>query len=123
MKSIYIGLYAAGVPQHNMLNGFREGVFLKELCAKGELPGRCCNLAFPFLKDVKSGIHIVIIKYSDTVDIKVLPLDLSNQKLLKDAIPADCMDKVEAAVAEFFGLQPETDSGDPSPAYVDQDRA
>lgn len=77
---------------------------------------------FSFLSgNTKPGLYVAIVNMSNFGELKVFPLINKNQAIINKTIKPELLQRCCDSIDAFLGLVDDSEEGEPTPAYVDQD--
>lgn len=120
----FVGLYAVGDEGTSLLTlvggmAVSKPVFLTELAASKDLPSDPRFLAIGMMGNMKPGLYLGIVSFDSGVEVKVVPMKMSNQHLL-DSIDPVLRNLCLISIDKLFGMEGQPEEGEATPAYVNQ---
>lgn len=80
------------------------------------------EIPFSFLSgSAKPGLYIAIVNMSAVGELRVFPLVNKNQVIINETIKPELLQQCCNSIDVFLGMADDTEEGEPTPAYVDQD--
>ena len=80
------------------------------------------EVPFSFLSgNTKPGLYVAIVNMSNFGELKVFPLINKNQAIINKTIKPELLQRCCDSIDAFLGLVDDSEEGEPTPAYVDQD--
>ncbi|AUG88000.1 hypothetical protein RCIP0012_00027 [Klebsiella phage RCIP0012] len=124
MKQL-VAIYAVGVTTTDLLNNkigrSSTTTSLLKILVDETGTDNAKEIPFSFLSgSVKPGLYVAIVNMSTVGELKVFPLVSKNQAIINETIKPELLQRCCDSIDAFLGLV-DTEEGEPTPAYVDQD--
>lgn len=80
------------------------------------------EVPFSFLSgNTKPGLYVAIVNMSAVRELRVFPLVNKNQVIINETIKPELLQQCCNSIDVFLGMADDSEEGEPTPAYVDQD--
>ncbi len=125
MKQL-VAIYAVGYSRGDMLSRklgseITTTTLLKILVDETESDA-AKEVPFSFLSgSAKPGLYIAIVNMSAVGELRVFPLVNKNQVIINETIKPELLQQCCNSIDVFLGMADDSEEGEPTPAYVDQD--
>lgn len=119
----FVAIYAVGASRNKVSRalGMQTSILLQVLADETSPEQNAEAIPFSLLSESnKSGLYVAVVNMGSICESKVFPFTVSNQSDINKSIKPGLLEQCSHSIDAFLGLV-DTEEGEPTPAYVDQD--